>query len=121
MAVEGTRGQLKADDGNLRHMKAKKDQKDHLSGGYMKLVYIFGRPDCSVCKDAVHKVNYFKEKGKFQAEIKYFDMESVDGLAEGSFLEVSDIPTIVIMNEGEEIMRWVKKPPISEEFLPYLT
>ncbi|HEX7319468.1 MAG TPA: hypothetical protein VF399_03810 [bacterium] len=86
----------------------------------MKSVYIFGRPGCSVCKDTVHKVNYFKEKGKFQAEIKYFDMESVDGLAEGSYFEVSDIPTIVIMDEDEEIMRWIKKPPISEDFLPYL-
>jgi len=87
----------------------------------MKAVYIFGKPGCSVCKDALAKVSYFKDKGEFNAEIKYFDMESVDGLAEGSFFEVSDIPTIVIMENDQELIRWIKKPPISEEFLPYLT
>jgi len=87
----------------------------------MKRVYIFGKPSCPVCKDAFNKVNYFRDKGKFNAEIKYFDMETIDGLTEGSFFEISDIPTVVIMEEQRELARWVKKPPISEEFLPYLT
>lgn len=87
----------------------------------MRKVYIFGKPSCPVCKDAVHKINYFRDKGKFQAEITYFDMETLDGLAEGSFYEVSDIPTVMILGDQGELARWVKRPPISEEFLPYLT
>lgn len=87
----------------------------------MKKVYIFGKPTCPVCKNALSKVSYFKHKGKFDAEIKYFDMETLDGLAESSFFEVSDIPTVLILDEQRELVRWVKKPPISEEFLPYLT
>lgn len=87
----------------------------------MKTVYIFGKSGCSVCKDVYNKIIYFKNKEKSDAEIKYFDMESVDGLAESSFYEVSDIPTILILNNNQEIIRWVKKSPISEEFLPYLT
>lgn len=86
----------------------------------MKKVYIFGKPSCPVCKDAVNKINYFRDKGKFDAEIKYFDMETLDGLSEGSYFEVFDIPTVVIFEEQRELARWVKKPPISEEFLPYL-
>jgi thiol-disulfide isomerase/thioredoxin len=89
-------------------------------GGPMKKVYIFGKPSCPVCKDAVNKINYFRDKGKFDAEIKYFDMETLDGLSEGSYFEVFDIPTVVIFEEQRELARWVKKPPISEEFLPYL-
>ncbi len=87
----------------------------------MRSVYIFGKQTCPVCKDAYSKIQYFKEKRSFDAEVKYFDMELIDGLAEGAFHEVYDVPTVVIFDEHlEEIARWVKKPPISEEFLPYL-
>lgn len=86
----------------------------------MKKVYIFGRQTCPVCKDAYEKLKYFKEKKGFSAPIEYFDMDTVAGLAEGSFYEVSDIPTVIIVEDDNEIVRWSKKPPISEEFLPYL-
>ncbi len=87
----------------------------------MKQVYMFGKPDCSVCKDTHEKLKYFREKNKFDAQIKYFDMETVDGLTEGAYHEVSDIPTVIIFDDNKELVRWVKKPPVSEEFLPYLT
>ncbi len=86
----------------------------------MKKVFIFGKPTCPVCKDARKKITYFKKKRRFNAEVKYFDMETVDGLAEGAFYEISDIPTIIILDDKNELARWVKQPPISEEFLPYL-
>jgi hypothetical protein len=47
-------------------------------------------------------------------------METLDGLVEGAYNEVSDIPTVIIFNENHELIRWAKKPPISEEFLPYV-
>lgn len=86
----------------------------------MKKVLIFGRLTCPVCKDAHKKVKYFKKKKHFDAEIVYYDMETIDGLAEGAFNEVSDIPTVIIYDNKQELVRWVKKSPVSEEFLPYL-
>ncbi len=86
----------------------------------MKKVYIFGKPNCPVCKNAYDKIKYFKRKKDFTAEINYFDMETVDGLTEGAFNEVNDIPTIIVFDDKNELVRWVKQPPISEEFLPYL-
>lgn len=86
----------------------------------MKKVYIFGKSTCPVCKDAHNKIKYFKEKKSFNAEIKYFDMETVEGLTEGAFREVGDIPTVIIFDNKDEFTRWVKQPPVSEEFLPYL-
>jgi thiol-disulfide isomerase/thioredoxin len=86
----------------------------------MKKIYIFGKPTCPVCKDAHKKVEYFKKKENFQAEICYFDMETVDGLTEGAFHEISDIPTVIIFDDKKEMKRWVKQPPVSREFLPYL-
>jgi hypothetical protein len=47
-------------------------------------------------------------------------METVDGLAEGAFHEVADVPTVIIFENKDELVRWVKQPPVSEEFLPYL-
>ena len=87
----------------------------------MKLIYVFGKTDCPVCKGAHEKLMYFKEKRKFDAQIKYYDMETVDGLTEGAYREVEDIPTVIILDDNKELMRWVKKPPVSEEFLPFLT
>lgn len=86
----------------------------------MKKVLVFGKPTCPVCKDAHKKVKYFKKKKDFDAEILYYDMETIDGLTEGAFNEVSDIPTIIIIDNKQELIRWVKKPPVSKEFLPYL-
>jgi len=86
----------------------------------MKKVYIFGKPTCPVCKDARKKIEYFKKKENFAAQIEYYDMETLDGLTEGAFHEVSDIPTVIIFDDKNELTRWVKQPPISKEFLPYL-
>jgi len=86
----------------------------------MKKVYIFGKPTCPVCKDTRKKIEYFKKKENFAAQIEYYDMETLDGLTEGAFHEVSDIPTVIIFDDKNELTRWVKQPPISKEFLPYL-
>ncbi|MEO0137410.1 MAG: hypothetical protein ABIL39_09675 [candidate division WOR-3 bacterium] len=87
----------------------------------MKKIYIFGRRECPVCKDTFEKFNYFKEKKGFTASIQYFDMDTVEGMAEGAYYEVADIPTVIIIEDGQEIVRWSKRPPVSEEFLPYLS
>jgi len=86
----------------------------------MKKVLIFGKPTCPVCKDARRKVKYFKKKKNINADILYYDMETIDGLTEGAFNEVSDVPTVIIIDNKKELVRWIKKPPVSEEFLPYL-
>jgi hypothetical protein len=86
----------------------------------MKRVYIFGKNTCKICKNTRSKINYFKKRNDFNAEIKYFDMETVDGLTEGAFNEVYEIPTVIIFDESQELARWIKKPPVSKEFLPYL-
>jgi hypothetical protein len=85
-------------------------------------VLVFGRPTCQVCKQAIEKIDYFLDKWKYkeQVPISYFDMETVDGLAEGAFYEVSDIPTVVLQYKKKELDRWVKRPPLSKELKPHL-
>jgi len=67
----------------------------------MKKVLIFGKPTCPVCKDAHKKVRYFKKKKHFNADILYYDMETIDGLSEGAFNDVDDIPSVIVEKEGK--------------------
>ncbi len=85
-------------------------------------VLVFGRPTCQVCKQAIEKIGYFLDKWEYtkQVPISYFDMDTVDGLAEGAFYEVSDIPTVVLQYKKQELDRWVKRPPLSKELKPHL-
>lgn len=85
-------------------------------------IKVFGRPGCSVCKQAVEKIDYFLNKWEYKSQvpIQYFDMETVDGLAEGAFHEVYEIPTVVLMRANQEQERWLKRPPLSKELKPLL-
>ena len=85
-------------------------------------IMVFGRPGCSVCKQAVEKIDYFLNKWEYkkQVPVYYFDMETVDGLAEGAYHEVYEIPTVVLLAANEEQERWLKRPPLSKELKPHL-
>jgi thioredoxin-like negative regulator of GroEL len=91
------------------------------SGGEMT-IKIFGKAGCQVCKQAVEKIDYFLNKWDYkgQVPIQYFDMETVDGLAEGAFYEVYEIPTVVLLKANQELDRWLKRPPLSKELKPHL-
>ncbi len=85
-------------------------------------VVIFGKNDCEACKAAKEKITYFARKWNAlkTTEIVFIDMETPDGLAEGAFRDVCEIPTVVIEDRGREVARWVKKVPLSQEFRKYL-
>jgi thiol-disulfide isomerase/thioredoxin len=84
-------------------------------------VTVFGRQECEACKAAIEKMTYFSGKwGKSDiTSIDFVDMDTVDGLAEGAFRDVYDIPTVIIEEGSREIVRWVKKVPASSEFRDY--
>jgi thiol-disulfide isomerase/thioredoxin len=84
-------------------------------------VSVFGKKECDACKAAVEKITYFSDKWGMQAStaIDFIDMETVDGLAEGAYRDVYDIPTVILEEEGRELARWVKKVPESREFRGY--
>jgi glutaredoxin len=85
-------------------------------------IKVFGRAGCQVCKQAVEKIDYFLGKWDYrkQVPIAYYDMETVDGLAEGAFYEVYEIPTVVLLKANQEQDRWLKRPPLFRELKPLL-
>lgn len=84
-------------------------------------VSIFGKQECDACKAAVEKVTYFSEKwGKAdETAIDFVDVETPDGLAEGAYRDVYDIPTVILQDGDEEVARWIKRVPLSQEFKRY--
>lgn len=84
-------------------------------------VSIFGKQECDACKAAVEKVTYFSEKwGKAdETAIDFVDVETPDGLAEGAYRDVYDIPTVILQDGDEEVARWIKQVPLSQEFKRY--
>ncbi|MBU1026773.1 MAG: thioredoxin family protein [Candidatus Margulisbacteria bacterium] len=82
-------------------------------------VKVFGKPGCEFCKTTVKKFETFLGRWKIQPEqvnLTFFDMETVDGLAEGAFYGVTKIPSTVIEKEEDVLGFWHGKVPLSEEF-----
>jgi len=75
----------------------------------------FGRKTCDVCHKAKGKIEYFINRWNVAAPLVYYDVDQPEGMAEGAWYDVADIPTIVL-EEGENIIgRWKEKPPLLQE------
>ena len=82
-------------------------------------VKVFGKPGCEYCKTTVKKFETFFDRWNIErakVALNFFDMEQVDGLAEGAFYSVTKIPDTVIEKDGEILKRWDGSVPLSEEF-----
>lgn len=85
-------------------------------------VKVFGKPGCEYCKTTMKKFETFFGRWSIdesKAKLSFFDMESVDGLAEGAFYSVTKIPSTVIEQGSEILKRWDGVVPLSEEFKEY--
>jgi thiol-disulfide isomerase/thioredoxin len=84
-------------------------------------VSVFGKQDCDACKAAMQKLQYFSQKWGRSADtsIDFVDVGTPDGLAEGAYRDVYDIPTVVLERHGEEVARWIKEVPASQDFKQY--
>ena len=82
-------------------------------------IKVFGKPGCEFCKTTMKKFETFLHRWEIdntKAALTFFDMETVDGLAEGAFYSVTKIPATVIEQKGEQKGFWHGKVPLSKEF-----
>ena len=86
-------------------------------GGMMFEINIFGKDNCARCSATKKKINHFLNRWGIieSAKVNFIDMESVDGLAEGTFNNVAAIPTTILTTEGRTLGRWDQKIPRSDE------
>jgi glutaredoxin len=82
----------------------------------MELVF-YVKPDCEACKNAKEKVSFFLEKwgAADSVQTRAIDLDTEDGLVEAAISGVADVPTIILLNGGDEVARWGRKAPNSEE------
>lgn len=83
---------------------------------------IFGKADCVKCEAAKELIKSLLCKCKLTKKIKvrYYDMETMDGMAEGAFNDVLDIPTIIFKDQDKKIARWDGHAPGINEMRSYL-
>ena len=82
----------------------------------MKLVF-FVKESCEACKNAREKVDFFLQKwgASDSVDTETINLSTADGLVEAAMRELADVPTIVLEEGGDEVARWTKKAPASEE------
>ena len=81
-------------------------------------IKIFGKTTCDACKATKEKFNFFLNHWGLssRAEILYFDLDTVDGLSQGAYLDALEFPTTILEKDGRELARWKKTVPTSQEF-----
>jgi hypothetical protein len=85
-------------------------------------VIIFGKINCGLCKGAQGRVTFLVEKMGLNntVPVRFVDVNTVDGRAEGAFFDVYDaVPVTLIRNNGEDLSRWEGVVPKSEDLKPY--
>ena len=86
-------------------------------------VIIFGKLRCGKCKGTQERVSFLAEKMGLASKVavRFVDLESIDGRAEGAFHDVYDaVPVTIIRNDGDNIVgRWEGVVPKTEELVPH--
>ena len=84
---------------------------------------VYGKQNCAKCKSAKEKLQHLVRKADVEASVAmaFVDMDSIEGMAEGAFNDVSDIPTVILRSDaGEALARWDGHAPPSLEIQAYL-
>jgi len=86
-------------------------------------VKIFGKKGCAKCETTKNKLNHFITKWEVdnKVELTFHDMETVDGMAEGAYNDVLQIPTTIIEKDNKVVARWDGEVPHSETVKEHLT
>ncbi len=84
-------------------------------------IKIFGKVNCAKCETTKNKFSHFLQKWdcKGKANIEFFDMDTIEGMAEGAFNNVLNIPSTILEKDDRQIARWDGEVPKSEEFKTY--
>ncbi len=80
-------------------------------------IKVFGKAGCAKCQTTKNKLEHFLKKWNYSniADLKFFDMDTIDGMAEGAYYDVLKIPTTVVEKGSETIGKWEGEIPDSDE------
>jgi hypothetical protein len=82
---------------------------------------VFGKMGCAMCESTKAKLTHLLSKAERPAELTFFDVNSIEGRAEGAFNDVLKIPTTILRADtGAAVARWEGKVPPSIEVQAFL-
>jgi hypothetical protein len=84
---------------------------------------VFGKTGCAKCKSAKEKLTHILGKAEMSLAVPvvFLDLDTVEGMAEGAFNDVVDLPTIILRNDTDQVQgRWNGKAPLTTEILKLL-
>lgn len=86
-------------------------------------VYIFGKQGCAKCETTKNKVGHYLTKWGMDKDVSvvFMDMDSAEGLGEGAFRDVRNVPTTIVEDKDREVARWDGEVPESESLKSRLT
>jgi glutaredoxin len=85
----------------------------------MPTVKIFTKKQCPRCPQAKQLGSELEQDGR---SVVYYDVETADGLAEATFFGVQATPTIIVEDDGENILAEFRgQVPSREEMLKLIS
>jgi len=74
----------------------------------MTKINIFGKIGCAKCESTKRKLGHFLDQWKLdhKVEMVFYDMDTLDGRAEGAFHNVELIPATLVERGGRILARW---------------
>ncbi|MBU4304440.1 MAG: thioredoxin family protein [Candidatus Omnitrophica bacterium] len=85
-------------------------------------IKIFGKTGCAKCETTKNKVRHFMAKWDVDEKVgvTFYDMDTVDGMAEGAYNNVAQIPTTIVEKNDSVVARWDGEVPHSEKIKEHI-
>ena len=79
-------------------------------------IRVFGKQGCARCESTKRKLSHFLDRWGHNGDVEldFVDMDTVEGMAEGAFEDVVEVPTTVISDNGSSLARWEGEVPPSD-------
>ena len=80
-------------------------------------ILVFGKETCAKCRTTKHKLGHLLEHNGLTDKVpmRYYDLETVDGMTEGAWRDVLKVPTVIVDDNAKELARWAGEIPHTEE------
>ncbi|HUW30833.1 MAG TPA: thioredoxin family protein [Planctomycetota bacterium] len=80
-------------------------------------ILVFGKESCAKCRTTKHKLGHLLEQGGLTEKIplRYYDLSTVDGMTEGAWRDVLNVPTVIVDDNAKELTRWSGVVPHEDE------
>jgi hypothetical protein len=83
---------------------------------------VFGKGNCARCQTTKHKLEHFIGKlgvGE-RVRLTFYDMDTEDGMTEGAFRDVFEVPTTIVCRDGQALARWAGQIPPTADLKSFL-